>query len=95
MKHAPSAGGFNGWCRDVVQRTDMMTLKPVYAGFVVPGHHVGKATALILQLALHVKRPTFVLEYRRMTEEPVLRRVVGIECIDPNDFFAGWVLETV
>jgi hypothetical protein len=93
MKHAPSAGGFGGWCRDVVNRMDMTTLKPVYSGFVVPGTSMGKATALIIQLALAKKCPVFSLQYQRTTEEPVLRRAIGIECIDPNDFFGGWVLD--
>lgn len=95
MKHAPSAGGFNGWCRDVVTRIDMTTLNPAYAAFVVPGTSVGKATALILQLAMQKGRRVFSLQYQRTTEEPVLRPVQGIECIDPNDFFAGWVLDLV
>ena len=92
MQYGPSAGSFDSWTRDVVDRADMMTMKPVYSAIVVTQLYFGKATALIVQRALSKKRPVFVF-IEGDADEEMLFRVVDLITIDKDDFIGGWTVE--
>lgn len=90
-KFAPAAGGFPGWVRDVPTRRDAMTSKPYYSLIVVPTDNVGKATAMIVQHALHLKMPVIRVQDRE--DGPCIDRVAEVVVEDPEDFTGGWFLE--
>jgi hypothetical protein len=92
MQYGPSAGSFDSWSRDVVDRTDMMTMQPVYKAIVVTQMYFGKATALIVQRALAKKRPVFVF-IEDDADKDMLFRVVDLITIDKDDFISGWTVE--
>lgn len=92
-QYAPAAGGFAGWIRDVATRTNAMTHKPYFDLFVSPYRAVGKATADILTLALHNKRPV-VLTEKLECGSVELHRVTQVVVDDPDNYTDGWWLDT-
>ena len=92
MQYGPSAGSFDSWARDVVDRTDMMTMEPVYKAIVVTQMYFGKATALIVQRAFAKKRPVFVFIEGNAGDE-MLFRAVDLITIDKDDYLEGWTVE--
>ena len=96
-QYAASAGSFDGWARDVGTRKDLSTGKFYYGAFVCPQTHVGKATAVILQFALHSKIPVFKLENTAPDGEPDSWDLVPVRQVvveDPDDYRSGWWLDT-
>ena len=92
-KYAPAAGGFTGWVRDVATRKDAMTGVEYYDCFVSPYREIGKATADIVTLALHHKRPVIFAEQLECgTIE--MRRVTQVVVDDADNYTDGWWLDT-
>lgn len=92
-KYAPAAGGFPGWVRDVATRRDAMSQQPYFDFFVSPYREVGKATADILTLAIHHKRPVVLAEELECgTVE--MHRVTQVVVEDPDNYTDGWWLDT-
>ena len=85
------SGGFAGWPQAVL-RTGYGTTRPEFDALVVPQRRVGKATADIVNLALKVKRPIFVLD-EALANTRALTPVTGIRTIDGRDFQTGWELQ--
>ena len=63
-QNAARCGNFNGWCRDVVKRTEFSTGKRVYDVLVVPKTDtIGKATMQIINYALADRVPVVEAEW--------------------------------
>ena len=92
-QYAPSAGGFPGWVRDVATRPEAMTQAAYYDCFVSPYREVGKATADILTLAIHHKRPV-VLAEKLDCGTVEMQRVNQVVVDDPDNYTNGWWLDT-
>ena len=92
MRHAPSAGSFDGWARDVVDRTDLIHMGPFYSAIVITQPYFGKATATIVQRAIFRKRPVFVFVEGNV-EQNMFFRVEDLVTIDKEDFFSGWTVQ--
>lgn len=92
-KYSMSAGSFTAWAREVAQRRDMGTGKPVYGAFVSVNAYVGRATADILDGALRIGTPVVYVEPKEdgSTETHAVR---GVVVVDPDDYLKGWCLDT-
>lgn len=75
-------GTFDCWAKGVPSRRDSYTQMPVYGAIVSPVEQVGKATALIVEEALRLGTPVYLLE--------PWRRATGLQQIDAESYVGGW-----
>ena len=89
-QNAARCGNFNGWCRDVVKRTDYQTGKRVYDLILLPRiPGLGKATGQIVQLALAEGIPVIEAEWLEGGGFKA-RPVSHVREYDPEDYISGW-----
>lgn len=86
--NAATAGGWQGWPRDLISRTDSETYEPFYDLFVVPGKTCGKGTAAIVKLALEAERPVVWWDSEDTFYEVAECAFLG----DNKNFWSGWEL---
>lgn len=77
-------GTFDAWALGVPLRRDSYTQEPVYGAIVSPVEQVGKATAQIVEEALRIGMPVYLLE--------PWRRATAVEQVDPESYVSGWRL---
>jgi hypothetical protein len=94
MLNAPSAGGWKNWSKDVATRVNSMTRKAHFDVFVSPSATIGGATQIILAYALHLKKPVFVMQLDHEQQTLDLLPAKGIICEDPENYTAGWLIDT-
>jgi hypothetical protein len=81
-------GGWNGWAEDVATgRT--LTGQHRFEAIVCPYLTVGKATAQIVERALHLGKPVV-----HLARDGTIAKVTGINREDDDSWKAGWTLVT-
>ena len=92
-------GDWDAWASTVSTAIDTMTGQRLYNMIVVPeyaGGFVGKATAGIIESALHNNVRCYLASFDANTGPDVnvttLSRITSIECEDGNDWQTGWKL---
>lgn len=83
------SGGWKGWTRSVVHRTDAVTGQYMYQLFVVCGSRCGRATASILKHALNAGIE--VLQH----SDSGLKNVIGIGTEDDDNWRDGFTVTAV
>jgi hypothetical protein len=88
------AGGWDGWCRSMVDILDPVSRVPRFHGFVVPALdpasgtvRIGNATATILRFAREAGRDVLVLVDERLVAP------TGARTINKDDWRAGWAVD--
>jgi len=81
------SGNWDSWIWETVSGRDYGTRENHFAGFVVFGDRLGKASAGIVELALRTGRPVLVWNNS-------LRTVRSIKPVDASDMTSGWAIES-
>jgi hypothetical protein len=81
-------GGWDGWTTHVATGVDYEFRTPLYNAIVCTTPTVGRATAQIAERALAARRMV------ALVQQGTLSRVVGVECLDSDNWQTGWRLNT-
>lgn len=88
-------GDWNAWGKSIVARRDAMTQQPYYDFIIIPGSVVGRATAQIVEWAVQVGRPVFMMvDTKGVCGPTYLVRVTQVYPYDPDDWQQGFRCET-
>ena len=81
-------GSWDAWTHDVAAGVDYEFRTPRYNAIVCTTENVGRATAQIVEHALEAKKMVAV------QANGDTKRVYGVTAIDPENWKAGWQLDT-
>lgn len=86
QEHFHRCGGWNGWAEDVATgRT--LSGQHRFNAIVCPYLSVGRATAQIVERALHIGKPVL-----HLSRDGKVAKVVGINLDDSESWKSGWSL---
>lgn len=85
--NASRLGSWNAWIRDVATGLDYVTREPRFHAYIVPDERIGKATAEILAMALHCRKPVL-----RWLGNGQFRPISLVQKVAERDFKSGWAV---
>lgn len=88
-----SEGHVSAWVRSVTRRRDVDSGRRYFDLIVATEERVGKATADIARDAIAASLP-IVLGHLDADGTVRATQIVGVETVDSEDFFTGWLLRT-
>lgn len=81
-------GDWDAWAKGIISRDHAITREPFYDLIIVPSKYVGRATAQIVDRAVRVGRPVFLLD------DGPLQRITQVYPYDPDDWQGGYRCES-